>query len=176
MFKVLTKSFSSTLQDILRKIRECGSSVTYYGGRVVQTSTSSPSASAAANPLELNSCGKNFNKTMAASTCSTTMSLNNPTMMTQTQTRARVREIETCCSAAADTTACTIKATNNNECQLHGKQLEQKNFHLLKSNKASNNGSNLMTSHNQGDQNNVQHKVQGFDKPDQNRGTCIFTL
>ncbi|KAM7356225.1 javelin [Cochliomyia hominivorax] len=176
--------------DVLRKIRECGSSVTYYGGRVVQT-TSTTSA-APANTLESNGCGhnngNNFNNTFTNNT-----NTKNPTMMTQTQTRARVREIETCCNrnasvhdvvGAQSPTICSIKAgnnNNNNECPHHlqGKQLEQKKFHLIKQENVTKNVG--VKTHNQtaGEfkQNNVKHKTQGYKgddvKDDYNTGGGI---
>uniref|UniRef100_A0A1I8NXJ2 Uncharacterized protein n=1 Tax=Stomoxys calcitrans TaxID=35570 RepID=A0A1I8NXJ2_STOCA len=89
--------------DVLRKIRECGSSVTYYGGRVVQTSNN---AIAGGLTKTLN---PSYNKHNALVTMgsnnnvftTTTMTPHNPTMLSQTQTRARVREIETCSSSSA---------------------------------------------------------------------------
>lgn len=116
--------------------------------------------------------------------------------MTQTQTRARVREIETCCNnnntnAAMDASACSTKASNN-ECQQHhahqfqGKQLEQKKLHLIKND---NNGGDSGAKKNEAPivnqqtnefkQNHVKHKAQGYnknkggheeDKPDHNSG------
>ncbi|XP_060656764.1 protein javelin isoform X2 [Drosophila nasuta] len=65
--------------DVLAKIRECGSTVTYYGGRVLErglpTAATATGAGGHLNPQLLNGCGEN-----AAAT----------------RTRSRVRQIEAC--------------------------------------------------------------------------------
>ena len=147
---------------------------------------------AATNPLETYGCGNNNGHTVNNNVGNNAMmALKNPTMMTQTQTRARVREIETCCKTTAPATAtaatCSSKAltTANNECHFHGKQLEQKKFHLTKNNneaEENNNGERNHKHNYDNDGNNVddgdverKHKAQGFkggNRPaaDYNRG------
>lgn len=147
-------------QDVLRKIRECGSSVTYYGGRVVQTTTT--------NPLE--TYGNVGNNGQNAIVNHTTMAaIQNPTMMTQTQTRARVREIETCCNAA-------------NECQHHQqqhpaprKQLEQKKLFLTKNE----NKENFVSRNEQNNSKNTSKDLgykEGGNKTDCNGGKLLKAI
>ncbi|XP_061388414.1 protein javelin [Musca vetustissima] len=98
--------------DVLRKIRECGSSVTYYGGRVVQTNSYSAPPNVGKT---LADCGKPTSTNPIVPT--TKPKHNQTTMLAQTQTRARVREIETCSNAvcqASNECLSNNRSTNNN--------------------------------------------------------------
>lgn len=86
---------------MLRKIRECGSSVTYYGGRIVQNTTAKLLQQCGNVPAQCNksngqTIGQRNSKSVGCGHSSTIA--RQPNMMTQTHTRARVREIETCCN------------------------------------------------------------------------------
>ncbi|XP_018802320.1 PREDICTED: uncharacterized protein LOC108977198 isoform X3 [Bactrocera latifrons] len=63
--------------DVLEKIRECGSTITYYGGRVLQST--SP------DPMQTGNNNNNYNNNTPANTANTN---------TMTLTRRRVRQIE----------------------------------------------------------------------------------
>ncbi|XP_073840364.1 javelin isoform X2 [Musca autumnalis] len=142
--------------DVLRKIRECGSSVTYYGGRVVQTNSNN-SPSVIGKTLE-NCSGQTTTNPIVSSTKATMH--NQQTMLAQTQTRARVREIETCSNAVCHA-ANECLASNNN------------------SGKNNNNGcsSNKETSNNNKNHLPQQHKIY-LTKPDnpQNNGSKTSQL
>ncbi|XP_075163611.1 javelin [Haematobia irritans] len=116
--------------DVLRKIRECGSSVTYYGGRVVQTSTCPSVATVLTKSMDPSHQNNNAAQMTKGSSNNknnvfTTMTPHNPTMLAQTQTRARAREIETCVRGLC---------YGANECSHNAKnRLQQKKSQLTRS-------------------------------------------
>lgn len=93
----------------------------------------------------------------------TTMTLQNPTMLSQTQTRARVREIETCSSAACHPANECLHSNNNNSSSSNSrnnsKLLQQRKIHLTKSDNEQNNANTA--SKPQQSSNNSTTKPQG---------------
>lgn len=93
----------------------------------------------------------------------TTMTLQNPTMLSQTQTRARVREIETCSNAACHPANECLHSSNNNSSSSNSrnnsKLLQQRKIHLTKSDNEQNNANTA--SKPQQSSNNSTTKPQG---------------
>lgn len=94
----------------------------------------------------------------------TTMTLQNPTMLSQTQTRARVREIETCSNAACHPANECLHSNNNNSSSSsnsrnNSKLLQQRKIHLTKSDNEQNNANTA--SKPQQSSNNSTTKPQG---------------
>lgn len=93
----------------------------------------------------------------------TTMTLQNPTMLSQTQTRARVREIETCSNAACHPANECLHSSNNNSSSSNSrnnsKLLQQRKIHLTKSDNEQNNANTA--SKPQQSSNNSATKPQG---------------
>lgn len=93
----------------------------------------------------------------------TTMTLQNPTMLSQTQTRARVREIETCSNAACHPANECLHSSNNNSSSSNSrnnsKLLQQRKIHLTKSDNEQNNANTASKPQQSG--NNSTTKPQG---------------
>lgn len=93
----------------------------------------------------------------------TTMTLQNPTMLSQTQTRARVREIETCSNAACHPANECLHSNNNSSSSSNSrnnsKLLQQRKIHLTKSDNEQNNANTASKPQQSG--NNSTTKPQG---------------